>query len=104
MRYSQLFIPTFKEAPADAQVPSHKLLVRADSSGSSVGIYSYFPLAKRSLTRSAIIREKWRHRGAGVLLRRSAPRDLEGVGALGRHGRQHVPPEGPQGARTTASA
>ena len=28
-RLSQLFVPTLKEAPADAQVPSHKLLVRA---------------------------------------------------------------------------
>jgi prolyl-tRNA synthetase len=65
-RFSQLFIPTLKEAPADAQVVSHKLLVRAGfirQLGS--GIYDYLPLAKRTLTRiEAIIREEMAGIGA----------------------------------------
>ena len=65
-RFSRLFIPTLKEAPADAQVVSHKLLVRAGfirQLGS--GIYDYLPLAKRTLTRiEAIIREEMASIGA----------------------------------------
>ena len=59
-RYSQLFIPTLKEAPADAQVASHKLLVRAGFIRQlGAGIYDYLPLAKRTLTRiEAIVREE----------------------------------------------
>ncbi len=60
MRYSQMFIPTLKEAPADAQVPSHKLLVRAGFIRQlSAGIYSVLPLAQRSLNKiQAIIRDE----------------------------------------------
>jgi len=51
-RFSQLFIPTLKEAPADAQVPSHRLLVRAGFIRQlGAGIYDYLPLAKRSLAK-----------------------------------------------------
>jgi prolyl-tRNA synthetase len=59
-RTSQLFIPTLKEAPADAQVASHKLLVRAGFIRQlGAGIYDYLPLAQRSLMRiQAIIREE----------------------------------------------
>jgi prolyl-tRNA synthetase len=59
-RYSQLFIPTLKEAPADAQVASHKLLVRAGFIRQlGAGIYDYLPLAKRTLSRvEAIVREE----------------------------------------------
>ena len=58
-RYSQLFIPTLKEAPADAQVASHKLLVRAGFIRQlGAGIYDYLPLARRTLARiEAIVRE-----------------------------------------------
>ena len=60
VRYSQAFIPTLKEAPADAQVASHKLLVRAGFIRQlGAGIYDYLPLAKRSLARiEAIVREE----------------------------------------------
>ncbi|MFY3743201.1 proline--tRNA ligase [Anaeromyxobacter sp. Red801] len=60
VRYSQAFIPTLKEAPADAQVASHKLLVRAGFIRQlGAGIYDYLPLAKRSLTKiEAIVREE----------------------------------------------
>ncbi len=59
-RFSQLFIPTLKEAPADAQVASHRLLVRAGFIRQlGAGIYDYLPLAKRTLSRiEAIIREE----------------------------------------------
>ncbi|ACG75262.1 prolyl-tRNA synthetase [Anaeromyxobacter sp. K] len=60
VRYSQAFIPTLKEAPADAQVASHKLLVRAGFIRQlGAGIYDYLPLAKRSLAKvEAIVREE----------------------------------------------
>ena len=60
VRQSQAFIPTLKEAPADAQVASHKLLVRAGFIRQlGAGIYDYLPLAKRSLAKiEAIVREE----------------------------------------------
>ena len=60
VRLSQAFVPTLKEAPADAQVASHKLLVRAGFIRQlGAGIYDYLPLAKRSLTKiEAIVREE----------------------------------------------
>lgn len=66
VRQSQAFIPTLKEAPTDAQVPSHKLLVRAGFIRQlGAGIYDYLPLAKRSLNKiEAIIREEMEAIGA----------------------------------------
>ncbi len=60
MRWSQFFIPTLREDPADADVASHKLLVRAGLIRQlASGIYSYLPLAQRSLLKIAqIIREE----------------------------------------------
>ncbi len=60
VRQSQAFIPTLKEAPADAQVASHKLLVRAGFIRQlGAGIYDYLPLAKRTLAKvEAIVREE----------------------------------------------
>ena len=50
MRTSGSFIPTLKENPADAQVASHQLLVRAGFIRQlAAGIYSILPLAQRSL-------------------------------------------------------
>jgi prolyl-tRNA synthetase len=59
-RFSQMFIPTLKEAPADAQVASHRLLVRAGFIRQlGAGIYDYLPLARRTLARiEQIIREE----------------------------------------------
>jgi prolyl-tRNA synthetase len=59
-RFSKLFVPTLKEAPADAQVASHKLLVRAGFIRQlGAGIYDYLPLARRTLSRiEAIVREE----------------------------------------------
>jgi prolyl-tRNA synthetase len=60
VRYSQAFIPTLKEAPADALVASHKLLVRAGFIRQlGAGIYDYLPLARRSLAKiERIVREE----------------------------------------------
>jgi len=60
MRMSKLFSQTLREAPADAEMPSHKLLVRAGFIRQlASGIYTAMPLARRSLTKvENIIREE----------------------------------------------
>src|SRR5512138_60285 len=61
VRLSHAFVPTLKEAPADAQVASHKLLVRAGFIRQlGAGIYDYLPLAKRTLSKvEAIVGEEF---------------------------------------------
>jgi len=52
MRMSQLFGQTLREAPADAEIPSHKLLLRAGFIRQlAAGIFTAMPLARRSLTK-----------------------------------------------------
>ena len=60
MRWSQCFIPTLREDPADAEVVSHKLLLRAGIIRQlSAGIYSYLPLGQRiALKVMQILREE----------------------------------------------
>ena len=60
MRWSQLFIPTLRDTPAEAEVPSHQLLLRAGYIRQlAAGIYSYLFLAKRSLLKiERIVREE----------------------------------------------
>jgi prolyl-tRNA synthetase len=60
MRWSQYFIPTLREDPADAEVVSHKLLLRAGLVRQlGAGIYSYLPLAQRvALKVMTILREE----------------------------------------------
>ncbi|MFN0088230.1 MAG: proline--tRNA ligase [Blastocatellia bacterium] len=60
MRWSKYFIPTLREDPSDAEVISHKLLLRAGLVRQlASGIYSYLPLAQRSVIKiSNIIREE----------------------------------------------
>ncbi len=60
MRWSQLFIPTLRENPMDAEVPSHQLLLRAGYVRQlSSGIYSYLFLAQRSLLKvQQIVRDE----------------------------------------------
>jgi prolyl-tRNA synthetase len=59
-RWSQLFIPTLREAPADAEVASHKLLLRAGYVRQlGAGIYSYLFLGNRAINNIvAIVREE----------------------------------------------
>src|ERR1700741_3976378 len=60
MRGSHYFIPPLREDPADAEVVSHKLLLRAGLIRQlGAGIYSYLPLAQRSILKiSEIIRQE----------------------------------------------
>ena len=70
MRWSKTFIPTLKEDPADAEVVSHKLLVRAGFIRQiSRGIYDYLPLAIRVIRKiETIVREEMDRAGAQELL------------------------------------
>src|SRR5258706_7960866 len=60
MRWSQYFIPTLREDPADAEVVSHKLLLRAGLIRQlSAGVYSFLPLGQRvALKVMQILREE----------------------------------------------
>lgn len=66
MYWSKLFIPTLREAPADAEVASHSLMLRAGYIRQlAAGVYSYLLLAQRSLLKiQQIIREEMEAIGA----------------------------------------
>ncbi|MBI59892.1 proline--tRNA ligase [bacterium] len=66
MKYSQLFIQTFKENPADAQIVSHQLLHRAGFiQRSGTGLYNYSPLMMRVFNKAtAIIHDELKKIGA----------------------------------------
>ncbi len=66
MRYSHLFIPTLKEAPAEAEAISHKLMVRAGYVRQlAAGLYIYLPLGQRVMVKiNQIIREEMNAIGA----------------------------------------
>ena len=70
MRWSTTFIPTLKEDPTDAEVVSHKLLVRAGMIRQvSRGIYDYLPLGLRVIRKvENIVREEMNRAGAQELL------------------------------------
>jgi prolyl-tRNA synthetase len=69
-RWSKLFIPTLREAPADAEVASHQILLRAGYVRQlGAGIYNYLPLATRSINKIvAIVREEMDRIGQEFLL------------------------------------
>ena len=77
-RWSQLFIPTLREAPSDAEVASHKLLLRAGYIRQlGAGIYSYLLLGNRSINKIiAIVREEMDRIGQEFLLPALNPREL----------------------------
>src|SRR6201989_2630312 len=77
-RWSQLFIPTLREAPADAEVASHKLLLRAGYIRQlGAGVYSFLPLGQRALNKIiAIVREEMDKIGQEFLLPTLNPREL----------------------------
>ncbi len=70
MRWRTSFIPTIKEEPSDAEVTSHRLLVRAGMIRQvSRGVYDFLPLALRTLRKiEAIVREEMNRAGAQELL------------------------------------
>src|SRR5215212_4098045 len=105
MRWSQTLIPTQKETPADAQIISHQLMLRAGLIRQlTAGIYDFLPLGLRSLQKAAnIVREEMNRAGAAeVLLPAVTPIELwqksgrdkkygDGIFRLkDRHGRQMV--------------
>ena len=70
MKASSFFLSTLKEAPADAEVVSHRLMMRAGMiKRLSAGIYSYMPMGLRVIRKvEAIIREEMNRAGAVELL------------------------------------
>lgn len=70
MRASRFFISTLKEAPSDAEIISHKLMMRAGMiKRLGSGIYSYMPMGLRVIRKvEAIVREEMNRSGAVELL------------------------------------
>ncbi len=70
MKASQFFISTLKEAPADAEVVSHQLMMRAGMiKRLGAGIYNYMPMGLRVIRKvEAIVREEMNRAGAVELL------------------------------------
>ncbi len=70
MRYSNYFIPTYKEVPSEAEVISHQLMLRAGMIRKlTSGIYNYLPVGLKSIKKvENIIREEMNRAGAIELL------------------------------------
>jgi prolyl-tRNA synthetase len=77
-RWSELFIPTLREAPADAEVASHKFLVRAAYIRQlAAGLYSYLFLGQRSFNKiMGIVRQEMDKIGQEFYLPALNPREL----------------------------
>ena len=77
-RWSELFIPTLREAPADAEVASHKFLVRAGYIRQlAAGLYSYLFLGNRSFNKiTRIVREEMDKIGQEFFLPVLHPREI----------------------------
>jgi len=70
MRLSRYFLPTLREDPAEAEVVSHKLMLRAGMIRKlAAGVYSFLPLGLRALKKvEAIVREEMNRAGAQEVL------------------------------------
>lgn len=70
MKQSMTLIPTLREVPADAEIKSHQLLLRAGfMRQNSSGVYSFMPLGRKVLQKvEAIVREELENAGAVELL------------------------------------
>ena len=92
MRLSRYYVPTLKENPAEADVVSHRLLVRAGMIRKlTSGIYSFLPLGLRALDKTArIVREEMNRAGAlEVLMPMVQPADLwQESGRWSEYGRE----------------
>ena len=77
-RWSKLFIPTLREAPTDAEVASHKFLLRSGYIRQlGAGIYSYLFLGNRSINKIiAIVRDEMDKIGQEFFLPAIHPREL----------------------------
>lgn len=79
MKWSQAFIYTMKESPAEAEIPSHKLLIRGGYIKKlAAGIFTYGPLALRSIRKfEQIVREEHEKGGLSeILMPMVQPREL----------------------------
>ena len=79
MRWSQAFLPVLKESPSDAQIVSHKLMLRAGLvRQTAAGIYAWLPLGFRVLRKvEQIVREEQDRAGAQeILMPTLQPADL----------------------------
>ena len=99
MLWSKLFIPTLRENPAEAEVVSHQLLLRAGYVRQlGAGIYSYLYLAQRSMLKiMQIVREEMDGIGAQeMFLPALHPAEIwQESGRWDVMGDNDVPPEGP---------
>jgi len=90
MRWSQAFLPTFKEVPSDAEELSHQLMLRTGQMRPlTAGVYSYLPLGWRAMRKvMAIIREEMdRIGGQEFMLPVLAPAEIwNETGRLKDHG------------------
>jgi prolyl-tRNA synthetase len=90
MRYSNYFLPTLKETPAEAEVVSHKLMLRAGMMNKlAAGIYNYLPMGLRVVRKvENIVRECMNEAGAiEVLMASVQPAELwEESGRWGFYG------------------
>ena len=70
MKWSETYIPTLREEPTEAEIISHKLLVRAGYIRKlAAGVYNYLPLMQRVLLKiTRIVREEMDRAGAQVIL------------------------------------
>ncbi|MCQ2358801.1 MAG: proline--tRNA ligase [Phascolarctobacterium sp.] len=70
MKVSQMYAPTLREVPAEAEIPSHQLLLRAGFIRKSTnGMYTYLPLAWRVIKKiENIIREEMDNKGAQEIM------------------------------------
>ena len=70
MKQSQMLIPTLRDVPADAEIKSHQLLLRAGYIRKNAsGVYSYLPLGKKVLSNiEQIVREEMENAGAMEML------------------------------------
>jgi prolyl-tRNA synthetase len=77
-RWSRLFVPTLREAPADAEVASHKFLLRSGYVRQlGAGIYSYLFMGQRSINKIvAIVREEMNTIGQEFLLSGIMPSEI----------------------------
>jgi prolyl-tRNA synthetase len=67
MRWTQTFIPTLKETPADAEIVSHQLLLRAGLVRKLTGgLYTFLPMGLRALTKVATIVREEMDRAGGI--------------------------------------
>ena len=70
MRLSQYFLPTLRETPKEAEIVSHRLMLRAGLiRQQAAGIYSWLPIGERVLARiGQIVREEQDRSGASEIL------------------------------------